>query len=130
MNDGLKQVSSEIIQTTTEVAKDVKDAVGEMIEQGVQTAVGSNTTNDQKQIEQEQKDKKELRRVRKFFQDLEQQTAQVRAANQQKEAQRLESQQQQQVKEQQEQQESKKTTVPEAILRTQAELKVGKGVGG
>jgi len=122
-----------------EVAREVKDAVGEAIEQGVQSVAGSQPTPQSfdpaqdRQIQQKQlEDQKELHRVRKWFKDLEQQTAQVRQANQQKEQQRLQAQQQEkQVAIQKAQlQQVKKVPTPEAVLRSQVERKAGKGVGG
>lgn len=132
----VKQFSQEVAQVTSEVVRDVKDAVGEMIEQGVQSAVGQQLTPyqiQQKQLE-EQKQLQEARRKIAFLKRIDQEQKTVREANKQKETQRLQAQQQNQtVKEQQAvtQQTSKKPgQLPEEVLRTQVEFKPGKGVGG
>lgn len=89
------QFGGEVIEDFKEVAKDVKDEVGQAIEQGVQSVVGKTPTPQQiqQQYLQRQKDQKELQRVRTWFKNLEQQTAQVREQNLQKEQQRLQNQQ-------------------------------------
>ena len=76
------QFRDEIEPEVKEVAQDVKDFVGEAIEQGVQSVVGAQFTPQQQQQKQFQ-DQKELQRVRGWFKDLEQQTAQVRQMNKQ-----------------------------------------------
>ena len=122
--------------TVVEVAKDVKDAVGEMIEQGVQSVAGSTLTPQQVQQKQqdEQKQLTEARRKIAWYSKTDQEQKQVIQANKQKESQRLQNQQQEKVEEVQQVQATQGTKtpsgLPEEVLRTQAELKVGKGIGG
>ena len=55
---GVKQFSEEMGQAAGEVAKDVKDSVGEVLEQGVQSVVGTQLTPQQiqrKEIERQKK---------------------------------------------------------------------------
>jgi|SRR3989344_6341498 len=119
--------------TVVEVAKDVKDAVGEMIEQGVQSVAGSTLTPQQVQQKQqdEQKQLTEARRKIAWYKKIDDEQKRVRQANQQKETQRLQAQQQEnQVKTgrtvQRQQLTKKPGQLPEEILRTQAEYKPGK----
>lgn len=140
---GIQQVTEEIAQTAGGVIEDVKDSVGEAIEQGVQSVVGTQITpqqiqpalptqrGEQKQ-QQDQKDLSEARRKIAFYQNVGQEQKQVIQENKQKEMDRLQGQQQEeQVKVQKFQiQTSKKAGLSEEILRSQAERKVGKGIGG
>lgn len=138
MADGgssIKQFSEEVTQATGEIAKDIKDSVGQALEQGAQSVVGTTLTPQQIQQkqQQDQKDLTEARRKISFFQKTDQEQKIARDQNKQKEAQRLQNQQQEeQVKVQQTQikQTLKKVKLSEEVLRTQAEFKVGKGVGG
>lgn len=139
MNDsgsGGNQFASEMKSTVTEVAKDVKDAVGEMIEEGVQSAVGSQLTPQQLQQKQleDQRELAEARRKIEFLKRIDQEQKTVRQANKQKEMQRLQNQQQDQTKSVQTAQIPKMAKkpggLPQEVLRTRVEIKVGKGVGG
>lgn len=118
-----------------EVAKDVKDAVGEMIEQGVQSVAGPQLTAQQiqqKQLE-DQKKMAEARRKIAWLKKIDEEQKQVRQVNKQKESQRLQSlKQETQTKAIQkiQAQQAKKPVLPEEVLRTQVEIKVGKGVVG
>lgn len=138
MADGgsaVKQFTEEVAEAAGEVAKDVKDTVGQMLEQGVQSATGAQLTPQQIQQKQidEQTQMAEARRKIAFYRRNAGEQKIVRQENKQKEQQRLEALQQeiQQKKiEEIQQKEPKKPGLPEAILRTQAEYKPGKGVGG
>lgn len=118
-----------------EVARDVKDEVGEMIEQGVQSVAAPQLTPQQIQQKQlqDQKALAEARRKIAWYKKLEDSQKKVREASSQKEAARLQSQQQekqQEVQKVQIQSTKKQQVISEAVLRTQAERKAGKGVGG
>lgn len=139
MADGgsrIQQTTQEVAQAVGEVAKDVKDAVGEMIEQGVQSVAGPTLTPQQIQQKQLEDQKKlaETRRKIKFIEKVDQEQKMVRQANKQKATDRLQSQQQKAqaktVQKIQSQQAKKPIGLPEEVLRTQAEYKPGKGVGG
>ncbi|MBI2597183.1 hypothetical protein HYW41_03440 [Candidatus Daviesbacteria bacterium] len=120
--------------TLLEVAKDVKDAVGEMIEQGVQSVAAPQLTP--KQIQQKQgEDQKQILEARRkiaWYQKIDEEQKKVRAQSQQKEAQRLQSEQRQEQAEVQQTQikQVQKQATPEEVLRTQIERKAGKGLGG
>lgn len=88
---GIKQITEEMEQTGREVVKDVKDAVGEMIEQAVQTTTTPQPTPQQIQQKQLEDQKKltETRRVLKWHQDLAQAQKKVREEAKKKEMQRL-----------------------------------------
>ena len=141
MADGkniVRQFKDEIVETTGEIAKDVKDSVGEALEQGVQSVVGTQLTPQQiqqKQIE-DQKNIAEARRKIAFYQQTEQAQKMVRQQNKQKEIQRIQPQQQEEQEKKMEKIQAQQTTkkpgagTPEEILRSQAERKVGKGIGG
>lgn len=58
MSNGVKQFTGEIKQAASEVAKDVTDTVGEMIEQGVQSVTGTPLTPQQIQQKQMEDQKK------------------------------------------------------------------------
>lgn len=137
------QFKDEVIETTGEVVKDVKDAVGEMIEQGIQSTTSPQQIQPFDSAQGRQEDqKKELNRqkqiayTRRWLQNLQMSQQKARLEAKQKEQQRLQSQQQEvqekKVEKIQKQQASKKPggTVQDAILRSQAEYKPGKGVGG
>lgn len=121
--------------TVVEVARDIKDAVGEMIEQGVQSVTAPQLTPQQIQQKQQQ-DQKDLAKVRgdiEWLRRIDEQQKGVREQNKQKEMQRLQNQQQEKQQGTQKvqiQSAKKQQVISEAVLRTQAERKVGKGVGG
>lgn len=125
------QFASEMKSTVVEVAKDVKDAVGEMIEANVQTAVGSQLTPQQIQQKQaeDQKNLNETRRKIEFLKKIDQEQKIVREANRQKETQRLQNQKQEkEVKEMKLEQKKKQPINPAIAYAGKAEFK--RGVGG
>lgn len=122
-------------QAIKEVAQDIKDEVGQAIEQGVQSIAAPTLTPQQVQQKQlqDQKDLAEARRKIAWYKKLDDSQKKVREASSQKEAVRLQSQQQekqQEVQKVQIQSAKKQQVISEAVLRTQAERKAGKGVGG
>lgn len=135
---GTGQFGDEVKQAVAEVAKDVKDSVGEMIEQGVQSVAGPTLTPQQIQQKQlaDQKKLAETRRQIAFLKKIDEEQKQVRAVNKQKESQRLQAQantsevNQGATQRTSEVRKAKKPGLPEEVLRTQIEIKAGKGVGG
>ena len=128
---GIKQVTEETAQAVGEIAKDVKDAVGEMIEQNVQTAVGPKLTPQQVQQKQQedQKNLAETRRKIEFLKNIDQEQKRVREANRQKEAQRLQDQKQEkQVIEMKKEEKKKQPMNPAIAYAGKVEFK--RGVGG
>lgn len=125
-----------------ETARDAKDAVGEMIEQGVQSAVSPQMTPQQLQQKQQEDQKKETDRqkqlayTRRWLTDLQMAQQKIRQDEKQKKMQKQNEQTQEEQKKKVEQvqqkQASKKPggTMQDALLRSQAEYKPGKGVGG
>lgn len=106
----------------------VKDAVGEAIEQGVQSVVGPQLTPQQVQ-EKQQKDQKQLAYTRKWLGDLQRAQEKVRAENKQKEEQRLKAQQEEkQVVEMKKEEKKKKSVNPAIAYAGKVEIK--RGVGG
>lgn len=138
MNDGggsgFQKATGEIVQTVGEVAKDIKDAVGEALEQGVQSVTNTQLTPQQIQQKQQEDQNKlaEARRKIEWLKNVDSQQKQVIAANRQKESERLQNQQQEKQEEVQQIQTKtvKKQAMSDEIARSQAELRVGKGVGG
>lgn len=130
------QFTEETQEAVREVAQDVKDEVGQMVEQGVQSIAGIQLTPQQIQQKQIDDQKKigEARRKLAFYQKVDQEQKMIRQQEKQKQMQKqqMEAQEEQQKKVEkiQLQQASKKPGVPEEIMRSQAERKVGKGVGG
>ena len=126
-----------------EIVKDVKDAVGEAIEQGVQSVVGTTlnpqqmnkptVSEQQKQLE-DQKKLAETRRIIEHYKRIDTEQKGVRQQIKQKEMQKQQEEQQEQMKtiqQKQLQMEAKKPIVlREDIARTQAERGKGRGVGG
>lgn len=139
---GMKQFTGEMGQVAAEVAKDVKDEVGQMIEQGVQSVVGKQLTPQQVQQKQqdEQKQLAEARRKIKWYQDLT--AAQKRVHEQEKQKQQQNQQAEQQQAENKKVEEAqRKQPIPqpgklrpvrirEDIARTRQEIGKGRGVGG
>lgn len=134
---GIGQVTEEVVQTTGEVVKDVRDAVGEMIEQNVQATVGSQLTPQQQQQKQQQ-EQQELEKVRKvinYYKNLGADIKKAENERKQKEQERLkrmqEEEQAKKVQKTQMQQAPKRPgAIREDIARTQAERGKGRGVGG
>jgi len=136
---GGNQFASEMKSTVLDVAKDVKDSVGEMIEQNVQTAVGSQLTPQQQQRKKqdEQQDLEKARKVISYYKNLGTDIKKAQDARLQKEAERLKQmQEEEQAKKMQKSQGQEVKTAPpgkglrEDIARTQAERGKGRGVGG
>ncbi len=137
---GGNQFAGEVTETVKEVAKDVKDSIGEMIEQNVQTAVGSQLTPQQQQQkkQEEQEDLEKARKVIDYYKNLGAGIKKAQAERKQKEEERLKkTQEEEQAKKMQktEDQQGSKTAPPgkglrEDIARTQAERSKGRGVGG
>lgn len=140
------QFTDEMEQVTSEVAQDVKDSVGEMIEQGVQSVAGSTLTSQQLQQKQleEQKKLANARKTIKWYQDVA--AAQKRVRDEDKQKKLLLKQQEEEEKKRKklEEEEKKKiiispankTTGPgqpplrEDIALSRPELKGGHGKGG
>lgn len=129
--NGAKQFTGEIKEAAGEVAKDVKDTVGEMIEQGVQSVTGTTLTPQQIQQKQidDQKQIADARRKLAFYQQTAQAQKQVSEENKQKEMQRMQTEQQQkQVVEIKKEEKKKEPVNPEIAYAGKAEFK--RGVGG
>ena len=128
---GMKQFAGEMGQETLDVAKDVKDSVGEAIEQGVQSVIGPKLTPLQIQQKQQQDQQKlsETRRVIQHYKDIDVAQKRVREQNKQKEQQRLQNlKQDEQVKNIQIKQKKKQPINPAIAYAGKAEFK--RGVGG
>ncbi|MBI2019704.1 hypothetical protein HYS95_03515 [Candidatus Daviesbacteria bacterium] len=134
------QFKDEIGEVGSETATDVKDAIGEMIEQGVQSATSPQLTPQQLQQKQQADQKKEMDRqkqlvyTRNWLANLQMAQAKVRQEEKQKQMQKQQAEEQEKqvkkVEKIQLQQASKKPGVSEEVMRSQAERKAGKGVGG
>lgn len=123
-NNIIGQFRDEIEQTGSEVVGEIKDSVGEMIEQNVAPQLTP------QQIQQKEIDRqKQLAYTRKYFQDLQMAQAKVMAENKQKEQQRLQNQQQEkQVVEMKKEEKKKQPINPAVAYAGKAEIK--RGVGG
>jgi len=132
------QFTDEIQETAGEVVSEVKDAVGEMVEQGLQSVKASPLTPQQIQQsqQQDQKDLSEARRKINWFKNLAAAQKQVRDQEKQKQMQKTQEQQQEvqekKVEKVQIRQGTKKPGAPmsEEIARTRQEIGKGHGVGG
>lgn len=140
------QFTDEMEQATSEVAQDVKDSVGEMIEQGVQSVAGPTLTPQQLQQKQleEQKKLAQARRTLKWYQDVS--AAQKKVRDEDKQKKLILSQQEEEEKKRKKMEEeqkrrviispAKKTSGPgqpplrEDIALSRPELKGGHGKGG
>ncbi len=127
--------SDEVEETANEVAVDVKDSVGEAIEQGMQSITATQLTPQQLQQKQQEDQKKEVDRrkqlayTRSWLSNLEMAQAKVRAENKQKEQKRLqEEQQEKQVTEMKKEEKKKQPVNPAVAYAGKAEFK--RGVGG
>ena len=134
-NNVIGQFKDEVLETTGEIAQGVKDSVGEMIEQGVQSAKQTPLTPQQIQQKQAEDQKKEMQTqkqityTRKWLKDVEMAQAKVRMENQQKEQQRLQVQKQEEQATEIKKEEKKRQPVDPAIAYAgKAEIK--RGVGG
>lgn len=141
---GFKQISEEMEQAATDVAKDVKDEVGQMIEQGVQSVAGPKLTPQQIQQKELGRQKK-LAHVRKWFKDLQDARARVNQQDQQKRIQRQQQEEQEKQNKKLEEEAKKKVIISPArktpqfpgqapiredIALSRPELKGGHGKGG
>lgn len=127
--------TDEVEQTVTEVAEDVKDSVGEAIEQGMQSVAAPQLTPQQLQQIQQADQKKEMDRqkqlvyTRSWLSNLQAAQVKVRAENKQKEQQRLQAQQEEkQVVEMKKEEKKKQPVNPAIAYAGKAEFK--RGVGG
>jgi len=141
-NNVIGQFKDEIEEAVGEVASDVKDSVGEAIEQGAQSTVGTPLTP--QQLQQQQQDnqqkeidrQKEIARTRNFLQNIDEAQKRVRMENKQKEDQRLQAQQQEEqdkkIEKVQLQQASKTPgkALRADIAESMPELRSGRGKGG
>ncbi len=123
--------SDEIEQTVSETANDVKDEVGQMVEQGVQSITGTQLTPQQIQEKQENDQRKivEARRKIDFFKQTAQAQQKVRQENKQQEMQKQQNQkQEQQVVEIKKEEKKSRPVNPAIFYAGKAEFK--RGVGG
>lgn len=136
------QFRDEMETTVGEVTQDVKDQVGQAIEQGVQSVVGSNLTAQQiqqKKLEDQQKIT-EARRKIEYWKKINEEQKKIRLSEKQKLQQRLqlEEQRKQEKKAEEAQKKQaiprvgKRTTaqIQEDLARSQMERSKGRGVGG
>lgn len=144
---GVKQFSGEMGQATSEVIKDVKDEVGQMIEQGVQSIAGKQLTPQQiqqKQLEEQQKLAQARRKI-KWYQEIAAAQKRVREEERQKQQQRQQQEEQERQKKRLVEEQKKKVIISPAkktpqfpgqapiredIALSRPELKVGHGKGG
>lgn len=156
----VKQFTDEMEQAATDVARDVKDEVGQMIEQGVQSVAGPKLTSQQlqpfdtsttlstqgkqKQLEEQQRLTK-ARKTIKWFQDISAAQKKVREQDLQKQLQRQQLEEQEKQKKKQSEEVEKKIIISPAkkgpqhpgqaplredIALSRPELKSGHGKGG
>lgn len=119
-------------QAITEVVRDVKDEVGQMIEQGVQSVAGKQLTPQQVQQKQ-QEDQKELAKVRRniaWYKNLDDSQKMVREQNRQKEATRLQNQQQEKQIIEVKKEEKKKQPIVNPALRWVGKFEKKGSIGG
>lgn len=135
MPNGVKGAISQTASDIGEaVVKPVGEELGKAIEEGVSTVVHGpqaqtpDPNSQQKKLEEEQKKKNWALRVIGWYKNLEEQQRRVREAQKQNQLANEEKQQEQKVK--QFQVVEKKKGINEAILRSQAERRSGRGVGG
>lgn len=129
-------------QATAEVVKDVKDQVGQMIEQGVQSVAGKQLTPQQIQQKELERQKKlaDTRRKIKWYQDIAAAQRQVREKEKQLKLPRQQAEEQEKQSKKMEEAQ-RKQPIPqvgkrqgpllrEDIARTRQEIGKGHGVGG
>ena len=129
------QFASEMKSAVVEAVKDTKDAVGEMVEQGVQSISGTNLTPQQIQAKQQSDQKIEIDRQKKlaytraWLSNLTADQNKVIAENKRKESERLNEQKREVQVSEMKKEEKKKTPANGALANVnRAELR--KGVGG
>ena len=137
---GVKQFTDEIEQATNEVAKDVKDAVGQTIEQGVQSVAGTQLTP--QQIQQKELDRQkgllETRRKIEYWKKIDQEQKTLRGKEKQIQLQKQQAEEQETQRKKMEEAQKKKAIpkpgqqlgIHEDIARTRQEIGKGHGVGG
>lgn len=147
------QFRDEMEQAASQLAKDVKDEVGQMIEQGVQSIAGPKLTpqsfdsaqDKQKQLD-EQKRLAQARKTIKWYQDIALAQKKVREEEKQKKLQKQQQEEQEKQKKKLEGEEQKNILISpakrkplfpgqvapmkEEIARTRQEIGKGHGVGG
>lgn len=141
------QFNDEVERATTEVAQDVKDSVGQALEQGVQSVVGTQLNPQQvqqKQVE-DQKNLTETRRKIRWYQDLAASQKRVREQEKQKKTQKQQLEEQEKQNKKMEEERKRKVIISpakkrpmalgqqapiEEIARTRQEIGKGHGVGG
>ena len=135
--------TDELEEGVKEVVTEVKDAVGEAIEENAQTAMGTTLTPQQIQQQQinDQKATAEVRRKLQYHQATKADLDKEIQANKQKEAQRRQDQQQEEQQKQMRKIENKKASPPkpgapmeesmeaEEVARTRQESGKGHGIG-
>ncbi|MBI2017650.1 hypothetical protein HYS92_01220 [Candidatus Daviesbacteria bacterium] len=132
---GVKQFAGEMKGAVAEVTKDAKDSVGEAIEQGVQSVVGTQPTPQQVQQKQQEDQKRELDRqkqlvyTRGWLKNLEAEQQKVRKENKQKEQRRLQTEQQEKQTTEMKKEEKKKQPVNPAVAYA-GKVEFKRGVGG
>lgn len=142
------QFKDEVEETTEEVVTDVKDSVGQMIEQGVQSVAGPKLTPQQLQQKQldEQKKLAQARKTIKWYQDIAAAQKKVQEEVKQRKLQKHQEEEQEKQRKKQEEEEKKKVIISpakkkplfpgqvapmkEEIARTRQEIGKGHGVGG
>lgn len=135
---GVKQFAEELGQTAGEVVKDIKDSVGEVLEQGVQSVTGTQLTPQQIQQKETERQKKlaENRRIIAHYGKIDQDQETIRDQEKQKQMQARQAEiQQQQTKKVQQAEQQQAVKVPgqplrEDLARTQMERSKGRGIGG
>lgn len=145
---GQNQFAGEIKQAVQEISMDVKDQVGQAIEQGVQSVVGQQLSPQQIQQKEEEKQKRlaEVRWKLERLKKTEQQVGQMREENQQKDAQRLKEWEEKNKRDAQEkalrnqqiispakqtpQAPGQAVEQREELQRSKQELRAGHGIGG
>ena len=87
---GIKPFTEETAQVAGEVAKDIKDSVGQAIEQGVQSIVGTQPTPQQQQQkrQEEQQGLEKARKVINYYKTLDTNIKKAQEERKQKEMQR------------------------------------------
>lgn len=125
------QFRDEVQETTGEVAQDVKDSVGQMIEQGVQSVAGKQITPQQTQQKKADEQKRLMwaRKVIDYYKNTEGAVKKVREEKQQKEQQRLQAQKQEEQVEEQKKEEKKKQPINPSLAYT-GKPEIKRGIGG
>lgn len=139
---GAKQFASEMVQAVKDVGSDVKDEMGQIIEQGAQSITSPQLTPQQQQQKQQSDQQKEvevqgrLARIRQWFKNIQSDQHKVRSENTQKEQNRIHAQMQEQQAKRAETAQLQGMGVPkpgqisEDIAVTRQEIGKGHGVGG